>query len=97
MTLAQYIQKHRKDQDKTQNDLAESSGLARSYIARLERGDYEEGAISLATFVRLAKALEIPMYRFFQEVEFTRSTNLPPLGMVLKNTYARSPKRKRKR
>ncbi len=83
MNLGDFILDFRKKADITQEELAQRAGLARSYIARLERGDFEDGAISIATFIRLAKALEVPLYKFFQSINFINPDRLPSLGISL--------------
>ncbi|MDD5341789.1 MAG: helix-turn-helix transcriptional regulator [Patescibacteria group bacterium] len=83
MTIGEFILEYREKNDITQSEFAKKSGLARSYIARLERGDFEDGSIGLATFIRLSKALGIPMYRLFSDLKYDNQGNLPPLGAYL--------------
>lgn len=83
MNIGKFVSNYRKKSNITQEDFAEKAGLSRSYIARLERGHFEDDQISLATFIRLSKTLDIPMYKFFQEIKFLNPNNLPPLGSYL--------------
>ena len=89
MTLGKFIQKFRNQEKITQAEFAKKAGLARSYIARLEKDNFEEGAISLATFIRLSRVLEIPLFQLFQDIKFDKKGNLPPLGLYLQRARKR--------
>ncbi|MFQ5644304.1 MAG: helix-turn-helix domain-containing protein [Thiogranum sp.] len=49
----------------SQDVLAELSGLNRSYIGSLERGEHNCG---ITNIVRVAKALDVPLYKLFNKV-----------------------------
>ncbi|HHH43947.1 MAG TPA: XRE family transcriptional regulator [Gammaproteobacteria bacterium] len=49
----------------SQDVLAELSGLNRSYIGSLERGEHNCG---ITNIVRVAKALDVPLYKLFHKV-----------------------------
>lgn len=93
MGIGEYILAFRKKTKITQETLAKKAGLARSFITRLERGDFEGSSMSLATFIRLSKALKVPMYKLFQDIEFSENVELPPLGTYLRRTRKRSTKK----
>lgn len=94
MPIGEFILAHRKKNKITQKDFAKKAGLARSFITRLENDDFEDSVISLATFIRLAKALSIPMHQLFQNVKFFNPNSLPPLGTYLQSARNSGAKRK---
>jgi len=49
----------------SQDVLAELSGLNRSYIGSLERGEHNCG---ITNIVRVARALDVPLYKLFNKV-----------------------------
>lgn len=54
----------RESKSLTQGDLEQRTGLFRSYTSRVENG---HSVPSIATLERYARALEIPVYRFFYD------------------------------
>ena len=50
------LRDRRKELKMTQSELAEKTGMARSYIARVERGETD---MQLSSFLRIANALHI--------------------------------------
>ena len=56
------LRDRRKELKMTQAELAEKSGTARSYIARVERGETD---MQLSKFLRIANALGIEFYPKF--------------------------------
>jgi len=68
LRFGEEIKKARKNlKSKTsQEDLAEMSGLHRTYIGQIERG---EKNISFENILRIAKALEIPPSEIFRNAE----------------------------
>ncbi|MBO5185865.1 MAG: helix-turn-helix domain-containing protein [Prevotella sp.] len=50
------LRDRRKELKMTQKELADKTGTARSYIARIERGDTD---MQLSSFLRIAEALKI--------------------------------------
>ena len=51
---AEILREKRKDQNMTQKELAERTGIKREYIAQLERGETD---MQLSTFLNLSEAL----------------------------------------
>ncbi len=49
------IKKKRKEKGITQQQFADKVKLSRSYIARLERGDYKDDVFSKGTFDKIQK------------------------------------------
>ena len=62
MILGQRIFDLRKQKNFSQGEIEKRSGLLRCYISRVENG---HTIPSVETLERLARALEIPVYRFF--------------------------------
>ncbi|OQA19300.1 MAG: HTH-type transcriptional regulator SinR [bacterium ADurb.Bin363] len=59
----------RKQKKLTQEKLAEYAGLDRTYIGGIERG---ERNISLINIEKIAKALDIEIYEFFQNKDLIK-------------------------
>ena len=64
--FGQLVADLRRKADLTQEDLAYSSGIDRSFMSKLERG---ENSISLPTLLRLAKALGTTPSKILQKFE----------------------------
>ncbi len=62
--FGQAIRKRRNELDITQEQLAESSGLHRTYLADVERGKRN---ISLENIVKLIDALNLSLAEFFKK------------------------------
>lgn len=54
----------RKEKGKTQLQVAEEAGIARSYLTRIENGDYK---VPVETAMRIAKVLEFDWTEFYRE------------------------------
>lgn len=65
----------------TQEDLAEASGLHRTYVSLVERGRCN---ISLDNLERLAEALELSLPELFSTLDATRERMLAMLDKTLK-------------
>lgn len=63
--LGSRIRDLRETKGYSQDVLAELSGLNRSYIGSLERGEHNCG---IANIVRVAKGLEVPLYALFKKM-----------------------------
>jgi transcriptional regulator with XRE-family HTH domain len=66
MIVGERLRKIREQKNLSQGDLERKSGLIRSYISRVENG---HTVPSLGTLEKLARALDVPLYRFFQDGE----------------------------
>jgi transcriptional regulator with XRE-family HTH domain len=66
MLLGERLRKLRVEKSLRQSDVEQRSGLLRCYISRVEHG---YTVPSLETLERMARALEVPMYRLFYEGE----------------------------
>jgi transcriptional regulator with XRE-family HTH domain len=66
VVIADRLRSLREEKDLSQGDIEKRTGLLRCYISRVE-GGYT--VPSIETLEKLARALEIPMYRLFYEGE----------------------------
>lgn len=62
--LGKSISKYRKEKKISQENLAEKSGLHRTYIGAVERG---ERNISIDNIEKIANALEVELIRLFKD------------------------------
>ena len=67
--FAKEVRKYRKKIDKSQLELAELAKVDLSTINRIERG---VANITLRSAFKIAKAMHVPMYKFFLTDEETR-------------------------
>lgn len=65
-TLGATVRKHRLELDVSQEKLAEMTGLHRTYISDIERGDRNVSAINI---VRLARALGVSASRLLSDIK----------------------------
>lgn len=56
----------RKEKGKTQLQVAQEAGIARSYLTRIENGDYK---VPVETAMRISKVLEFDWTEFYREEE----------------------------
>jgi transcriptional regulator with XRE-family HTH domain len=64
MIVGERLRQIREQKNLSQGDLERKTGLIRSYISRVENG---HTVPSLGTLEKLARALDIPLYRFFHD------------------------------
>jgi transcriptional regulator with XRE-family HTH domain len=70
----------RTERNMSQGDIEERTGLQRCYVSRVENG---HTIPSLDTLEKMARALEVPVYKFFYEGDVP--PQVPPLQVVKKN------------
>ena len=85
MNIGETIRNYRLQKGMSQGDIEKRTGLLRCYISRVENG---HTVPSVDTLEKLARALEIPMYRFFTEDTDVKKPNIPsqPVPIRLVNT-----------
>jgi transcriptional regulator with XRE-family HTH domain len=64
MIIGDRLQTLRKDKNLSQGEIEKRTGLLRCYISRVENG---HTVPSIETLEKMARALEIPLYRLFYE------------------------------
>lgn len=74
MIIGDRLRQLREQKDLSQGDIEKRTGLLRCYISRVENG---HTVPSIETLEKMARALEIPMYRLFYEG--TRPPEVPNL------------------
>ena len=63
MELSEKLKKIRKEKKITQAELARKSGLSKTYISLIERGNQ---GVRVDTLNKIAKALEVPFEELYQ-------------------------------
>ena len=74
MEIGQKLRQLREEKNLSQGDIERRTGLFRCYTSRVENG---YTVPSVETLEKFARALEIPLYRFFTDGEKVKMVNLP--------------------
>ena len=74
MVIGDKLKSMREQKKLSQGDIEKRTGLLRCYISRVENG---HTVPSVDTLEKLARALEVPMYRLFTDEEHVQKPNLP--------------------
>jgi transcriptional regulator with XRE-family HTH domain len=77
MEIGRKLRQLREDKNLSQGDLEQRTGLLRCYTSRVENG---YTVPSVGTLVKYARALDVPLYRFFTDGESVKAPNLPKNG-----------------
>jgi transcriptional regulator with XRE-family HTH domain len=88
ISLGEFISKVRREKKLTQEDLASVSGLARSYISRLEDNQFKSP--SAMVLIKLAKGLGVSHETIFQVAGYTpkiNQTDLPSFDLYLRTKF----------
>jgi transcriptional regulator with XRE-family HTH domain len=78
MVISERLRAIREQNDLSQGDIEERTGLKRCYVSRVENG---HTVPSIETLEKLARALEVPMYQLFYDGEAPPEIPSPPPGM----------------
>jgi transcriptional regulator with XRE-family HTH domain len=70
MVIGGRLKRLRESKDLSQGDIEKRTGLLRCYISRVENG---HTVPAIETLEKIARALEVPMYRLFHEGEVATS------------------------
>jgi transcriptional regulator with XRE-family HTH domain len=70
MVIGNRLKELRESKNLSQGDIEDRSGLLRCYISRVENG---HTVPAVSTLERMARALEVPMYRLFHDGEASTS------------------------
>ena len=70
MEIGRKLKKLREDRNLSQGDIEKRTGLLRCYTSRVENG---YTVPSVDTLEKYARALEVPLYRFFTDEEAKRA------------------------
>jgi transcriptional regulator with XRE-family HTH domain len=74
MVIGEKVKLLREQKNLSQGDIEERTGLLRCYISRVENG---HTVPSVDTLEKLARALEVPMYRLFTDEDHVKKPNIP--------------------
>jgi transcriptional regulator with XRE-family HTH domain len=74
MVIGEKLKFLREQQNMSQGDIEKRSGLLRCYISRVEN---DHTVPSVDTLEKMARALEVPMYRLFTDDEHVNAPNIP--------------------
>ena len=75
MEIGRKLKKLREDRNLSQGDVEKRTGLLRCYTSRVENG---YTVPSVDTLEKYARALEVPLYRFFTDEEAVKNLALLP-------------------
>ncbi len=73
MVIGEKLKDLRAQKNLSQGDVEKRTGLLRCYISRVENG---HTVPSVDTLEKMARALEVPMYRLFTDEEHIKKPNL---------------------
>jgi transcriptional regulator with XRE-family HTH domain len=76
MVIGDKLKALREQKDMSQGDIEKRTGLLRCYISRVENG---HTVPSVDTLEKMARALEVPMYRLFTDEEHIKKPDVPLL------------------
>jgi transcriptional regulator with XRE-family HTH domain len=74
MVIGDKLKALRAQKNLSQGDVEKRTGLLRCYISRVENG---HTIPSVDTLEKMARALEIPMYRLFTDADHVKKPNIP--------------------
>ena len=77
MVIGARIRQLRESKSLSQGDIEKRTGLLRCYLSRVENG---HTVPSVETIEKLARAFEIPLYRFFYEGPEPAKISIPAIG-----------------
>jgi transcriptional regulator with XRE-family HTH domain len=75
MVIGERLRILREQKKMSQGDVEKRTGLLRCYISRVENG---HTIPSVDTLEKMARALEIPIYRVFTDDAHVKKPNIPP-------------------
>jgi len=79
MVIGDKLKSLRAQKNLSQGDVEKRTGLLRCYISRVENG---HTVPSVDTLEKMARALEVPMYRLFTDEDHVKKPNIPAEGKV---------------
>jgi len=74
MVIGDKLKALRAQKNLSQGDIEKRTGLLRCYISRVENG---HTVPSVDTLEKMARALEVPMYRLFTDDDHVKKPNIP--------------------
>jgi transcriptional regulator with XRE-family HTH domain len=83
MVIGDKLRALREQKNLSQGDVEKRTGLLRCYISRVENG---HTVPSVDTLEKMARALEVPMYRLFTDDEHVKAPNIPIESRIILRT-----------
>jgi transcriptional regulator with XRE-family HTH domain len=74
MVIGEKLKDWRTQKNLSQGDIEKRTGLLRCYLSRIENG---HTVPSVDTLQKMARALEVPLYRLFTDDEHIKKPNIP--------------------
>ena len=74
MVIGDKVRALREEKNLSQGDIEKRSGLLRCYLSRVENG---HTVPSVDTLEKIARALEVPMYRLFTDEDQVKKPSIP--------------------
>ena len=74
MLIGEKLKTLRAQKNLSQGDVEKRTGLLRCYLSRVENG---HTVPSVDTLEKMARALEVPMYRLFTDEDHVKKPNIP--------------------
>jgi transcriptional regulator with XRE-family HTH domain len=74
MVIAEKLKALRAQKNLSQGDIEKRTGLLRCYVSRVENN---HTVPSVDTLEKMARALEVPMYRLFTDDDHVKKPNIP--------------------
>jgi transcriptional regulator with XRE-family HTH domain len=74
MVIGEKLKALREQKKLSQGDVEKRTGLLRCYISRVEN---DHTVPSIDTLEKMARALEVPMYRLFTDEDHVKKPNIP--------------------
>jgi len=79
MVIGERLKALREQKKLSQSDIEKRTGLLRCYISRVEN---DHTVPSVDTLEKMARALEVPMYRLFTDEAHVKKPNLPAVSIA---------------
>lgn len=87
LKISNYLKGLRAEKKLTFEDLSGKTKLSIGFLSRLEKGDYDEKNISLATIIRLATGFDIKVKDLLDQMGILEQNQLPAIGAYLREKY----------
>ncbi len=87
LKISSYLKNLRAGEKLTFEELSSRTKLSIGFLSRLEKGDYDEKNISLATIIRLATGLGVKVKDLLDQLGILENNHLPAIGAYLREKY----------
>lgn len=88
MTLNKIVFDYRKSSGLTLDELAKKTTLSKSFLSKIENGEFDEQNVSLDTIIKLAKGFDVKVKEILSQLKvMNESPVTPPLKLYLRQRY----------